>query len=185
MKTQSNTRLQVVGKTFECGEQVHLVSINGEHPEPMTSAALAQAKELTVKKSESNSLILIDAQRTRTNSKTTSAQIWNRLLNIAQQRNVEVFLTNMVGLGDGALLQYKDKKVILIEGNVSKRKRNVFLSHELGHLQLHADTPAMKPLLSSEVSPAAEREAEYFGRKLRRYLERSLSISKPDNLPAA
>lgn len=134
---------------------------------------------------KTQSLIFIDAQRTRTNSKTTSARVWCRLLDIARQRNVQVYLTNLVGLGDGALLQYKDKKVIVIEANVSKRRRNVFLSHELGHLQLHADTPEMKPLLSSEVSPSAERQAEYFGSKLRRYIERSLEFGGPDNLPAA
>jgi Zn-dependent peptidase ImmA (M78 family) len=134
------------------------------------------------------SLILIDAQRTRTNSKTTSARVWNRLLDIAGQRNVPVFLTNLVDCGsDGALLQYKDKKAIVIESNVSKRRRNVFLSHELGHLQLHIDNPElMKPLLSmDDPDPVAERQAEYFGRKLRRYLERNLEFGGPDNLPAA
>jgi Zn-dependent peptidase ImmA (M78 family) len=133
------------------------------------------------------SVTLIDAQRTRTNSKTTSARVWNRLLDIARRRNVQVFLTNLVGCGDGALFQYKEKTAIVIESNVSKRRRNVFLSHELGHLQLHIDNQElMKPLLSTEnPDPAAERQAEYFGRKLRRYLERSLEFGGPDSRPAA
>lgn len=46
MKNQSIIRLQVVGKSFECGQEVSLVSINGEHPEPMTAAALNRTRTL-------------------------------------------------------------------------------------------------------------------------------------------
>ena len=183
MNNQSINRLQVVGKTFECGEQVHLVSINGDHPEPMTSAALAQAKEPAVKTSESNSRIFINAHQTRTNSKTTSARVWNRLLDLAERKGVPVYLTNLVDLHvEAALLDVNGKKAILVESNVSKRKRNIFLAHELAHLQLHS-IPSLADWRSPD--PKVEREAEYFGRKLKRYLERSLSISEPDNLPAA
>lgn len=176
--------LKITGKTFECGEQVHLVSINGEHPEPMTSATLAQAKEPAIKKSESKSRIFINAQRTRTNSKTTSARVWNRLLDLAERKGVSVYLTNLVDLDiDGAVINYNGKRAILIESNVSKRRRNVFLAHELGHIKLHVDKLSLAPGLT--YNPVIEREAEYFGRKLRRYLERSLSTSEPDDLPAA
>lgn len=183
MKSQSSVQLQVVGKTFECGQEVSLVSVNGEHPEPMTSAALAQAKEQTIKTRKSNSRIFINAHRTRTNSKTTSARVWNRLLDLAERRGVPVYLTNLVDLHvEAVLLDVNGKKAILVESNVSKRKRNIFLAHELAHLQLHP-IPSLADWRSPD--PKVEREAEYFGRKLNRYLERSLSLSEPDNLPAA
>jgi Zn-dependent peptidase ImmA (M78 family) len=137
------------------------------------------------------SKLYIDAQRTRGTGKTVSSRVWNRLLDIAQARGIPVILTNLVWPLNGFCLQKPDLNAICIDSKLSKRKRNLVLAHELGHIKL--PMPSLEDSKYQILSGGArlvsnlknERDAQRFAKKLLRLLEnREISVASRTNLPA-
>lgn len=135
----------------------------------------------------SNSQIFIRARRTQYPAKTASSRVWNRLLGLAEKLNVPVILTNLIDCGaEGFSVKYNGRIFIAIESNLSKRKRNVVLAHELGHIQKrHLDIANFALYkIDHNYSSKFEREAERFCQKLIRLIERrNRSEAFSDNNP--
>jgi Zn-dependent peptidase ImmA (M78 family) len=123
------------------------------------------------------SKIYIDAQLTRGTGKTVSSRVWNRLLDIARAREIRIILTNLVWPLNGFCLQEPGINAICLDSKLSKRKRNLVLAHELGHIKLpntflrDSKYQILTDGTRLVLNRISEQDAQRFAKKLLRLLE--------------
>lgn len=112
--------------------------------------------------------------------------IWIKLIQLAEARNIKVFLTNKItGKAEGIYFRSNSKglKNICIVDSIKGSQRRFVMAHELGHAVLHdRHLNCSLYFKDNEYRGRIEREADVFAERLLKLLEKN-KRSKPDFEP--
>ena len=103
--------------------------------------------------------------------------IWNRLLSLADDRDITVYTIPLTAAINGIYFRKKEVKAIGIKNSLSDYQKNFVLAHELGHSVLHKNCGQLIFTQTEDEKQRiqkAEREADRFANKLIALLVRKM-----------
>jgi Zn-dependent peptidase ImmA (M78 family) len=123
------------------------------------------------------SVVITDAAKVVKTVPSTDDKVFNRLLEIANKKQLPVGITDMtVTRCNGLFVRSGEAMGIILDKNLTGEKLNHVFAHELAHYQLHRFISYAFYDSDELTSRKIEREAEQFAKRLVKFIKSNINL---------